>query len=192
MMARLGVEELHLYDFDLVSEHNLANQMFFVGQVGITKMGAVTNNCHAINPDIKLTHHPKGYQPGMRLSGYVFLAVDNIDLRRAIVEEHQYNTQIKAIFDFRMGLSDAQHYAADWSKTESVKAFLNSMQLSHAEAKEAMPVSACGTALNVIPTVRLVTAVGVSNWMNFVKENKLKRVILVDAFKYTIDAFAEK
>jgi hypothetical protein len=52
-----------------------------------------------------------------------------------------------------------------------------------------MPVSACGTALNVIPTVRLITAVGISNWMNFVKENKIKKVILIDAFRYTIDAF---
>jgi molybdopterin/thiamine biosynthesis adenylyltransferase len=193
-MTRLGIESMHLYDFDTVSPHNIANQMFFDYQAedGTYKTKAIQSTCQAINPDIKITLHEKGYNTGMRLSGYVFLAVDNIDLRRAIVEEHQYNPQIKAMFDFRMGLADAQHYAANWSKPDSIIAFHQSMEFSHEEAKESMPISACGTALNVIPTVRTIVSLGIANWMNFVREKKLKKIILIDAFKFTVDAFDQK
>jgi hypothetical protein len=55
-----------------------------------------------------------------------------------------------------------------------------------------MPVSACGTALNVIPTVRTIVSLGIANWMNFVREKKIKKIILIDAFKFTIDAFDQK
>jgi hypothetical protein len=191
-LTRLGVEEIHIYDFDTVSPHNIANQMFFDTDIEMHKTSAILETCTHINPDIKITEHVKGYQSGMRLSGYVFLAVDNIDLRRAIVEEHAYNTTIKAMFDFRMGLADAQHYAADWSKGDSIEAFHKSMEFSHEEAKESMPVSACGTALNVIPTVRVIVSYGIANWMNFVKEKKLKKIILIDAFRFTVDAFDQK
>jgi molybdopterin/thiamine biosynthesis adenylyltransferase len=191
-LTRLGVESLNLYDFDTVSPHNLANQMFFENQIEASKIDAVASVCTSINPDIKIYVHRDGYKSGMRLSGYVFLAVDNIDLRRAIVEEHQYNPGIKAMFDFRMGLADAQHYAADWSNPDMIKAFHQSMEFSHAEAKESMPISACGTALNVIPTVRTIVSLGIANWMNFVREKKIKKIILIDAFKFTIDAFEQK
>lgn len=191
MLTRIGIEEMHIYDFDHVSQHNLANQMFLQSEADshMAKTTAIEHLCTAINHDIKIKIHDKGYMPSMKLSGYVFLAVDNIDLRRAIVEEHQFNTTIKGMYDFRMGLTDAQHYAADWQKPESIKAFLNSMQFTHEEAKEAMPVSACGSTLNVIPTVKTIVSYGIANWMNHVRKDELKKIILVDIFNFTIDVF---
>ena len=191
MLTRIGVDEMHIYDFDHVSQHNIANQMFLQSEADshMAKTMAIEYICKAINPDIQLTIHDKGYMPGMKLSGYVFLAVDNIDLRRTIVEEHMSNPLILGMYDFRMGLTDAQHYAADWQKPESTKAFLNSMQFTHEEAKAEMPVSACGSTLNVIPTVQAIVSFGIANWMNHVRKGELKKIILVDIFNFTIDAF---
>ena len=93
------------------------------------------------------------------------------------------------MFDFRLGLQDAQHYACSWEEHDNIKNFLSTMNFTHAEAKEAMPVSACGTALSVIPTVRAIVALGMSNWINFVKTSKLKTIILINAFTYQITAF---
>ena len=88
----------------------------------------------------------------------VFLCVDNIDLRRKIVEMHMDNPYVKAMFDFRTRLEDAQHYAADWSDYKMKKDFLNSMNFSHDEAKEETPVSACNVTLSVCPTVLVICA----------------------------------
>lgn len=189
MLTRMGIENMHIYDFDTVSEHNIANQSYLGVQVGSTKIEATEENCLAINPAVQLFKHPEGYSEGMPLSGYVFLCVDNIDLRRAIVEEHRCNPMVKAMFDFRMGLKDAQHYAADWSNDKQVENFLASMQFTHEEAKEATPVSACGTALNVIPTVWTVVSAGIANWMCFVKEGVIKKVKLVNPFDNMWEAY---
>ena len=188
MLVRMGVPKLHLYDFDTVSEHNIANQMFTTYDIGLLKTYALDEMLRAINPAIKIVNSHKGYINQV-LSGYVFLCVDNIDLRREIVEAQQYNPNIKAMFDFRMRLTDAQHYAADFSDLKSIKEFLSSMQFTHEEAKQATPTNACGTSMNIIPTVRVICSLGLSNFINFVKEGNLKKMILIDAFHFIFDVF---
>lgn len=189
-LVRFGLTKLTLYDFDQVEPHNIANQMFRQTDIGMLKIEALADMLCDINPevrrDIKLVK--KGYT-GQKLSGYVFLCVDNIDLRREIANKCKDNPYVKAMFDFRMRLTDAQHYAADWSNKKMVEDFLKSMAFSHEEAQEETPVSACNITLSVAPTVRSIVAYGVSNFVNFVKSGVIRKLILVDAFTYTVDAF---
>ena len=67
--------------------------------------------------------------------------------------------------------------------------FLKSMQFSHDEAKSETPVSACGITLGVATTVRLICGLGVNNFVNFVKGNGLKKLIIIDGFNFVLDAF---
>lgn len=189
-LVRLGLTKITLYDFDYVEPHNIANQMFRQIDIGKTKVEALAEMLIDINPEVKkdIKLIEKGWV-GQKLAGYVFLCVDNIDLRREIVEKYQNNSCVKAMFDFRMRLTDAQHYAADWSDRKMIEAFLQSMQFSHEEAVEQTPVSACNMTLSVAPTVRNVVAQGVANFMNFIKSGKLKKFILVDTFIHSVDAF---
>lgn len=189
-LARFGLTKISLYDFDVVESHNIANQMFTQEDIGKKKVDAVAEYLQKINPEITkdLKVIDKGWV-GQKLSGYVFLCVDNIELRRKIVEFCKDNTFVKAMFDFRMRLTDAQHYAANWDDKKMVEAFLNSMMFSHDEAKVETPMSACNIALSVCPTVRMIVAAGVSNFINFVKNKSIKKMILIDAFNYMVDAF---
>lgn len=191
MLVRMGIEDIHIYDFDEVNSHNIPNQMFFENDIGTSKCESLLKTCTQINQDCKetITVHEKGYTEGMPLNGYVFLCVDSIGLRKTIATAHMYNPHIIAMFDFRMGLESAQHYATKWNNPTSKTAFLATMNFTDEEAKEAMPVSACGSALCVLPTIRAITSLGIANWMNFIKEGKLRKTILVDAFNFTLDAF---
>ena len=190
LLTRFGLTRLCLYDFDLVEPHNLANQMFRQEHIGMAKVDALFEMLAEINPEIisSLKTFPEGYS-NQRLSGYVFLCVDNIDLRREIASANRDNPNIKAMFDFRTRLTDAQHYAADWSDIKMVRDFLRSMDFTHEEAKAETPVSACNVTLSVVPTVRIICALGVSNFINFVKGDGIRKLILTDAFGYTLDAF---
>lgn len=190
MLVRMGLTNIHLYDFDTVDEHNIPNQMFWDVDIGHTKCKALKDICNAINPNSKIILHEKGYVlEKTKLSGYVFLCVDSINLRKAIVKEHEFNPMIKTLFDFRMGLEDAQHYAADWKDHKQIEDLLASMNFTDEEAKEAMPTTACGSALCVLPTIRVITSYGIANWINFIKTGKLKKVILANAFTYENMAF---
>ena len=189
-LARCGVTKFTLWDFDMVEPHNLANQMFRQKDVGKAKVDALKDILMEINPEIEdeIELKPNGWK-GKVLSGYIFLCVDNIDLRREFVEAHMDSPFVKAMFDFRTRLEDAQHYAADWSDDKMKKDFLASMQFTHDEAKEETPVSACNVTLSVCPTVRIICAYGVSNFTNFWNGRPIKKLILADAFQFDPMAF---
>ena len=156
--------------------------------VGRLKVEALQDILREINPDIRVTLKPEGWQ-GEVLSGYVFLAVDNIELRRRIAQQHLRIPFVRAVFDFRTGLTDAQHFAADWSEPKDKQNFLKTMEFSHEDAMAQTPVSACGVTLGVATTCRLVSAYGVNNFINFINTGKLRRMAVMDGFAMDLEAY---
>ena len=191
LLVRLGITKISLYDFDVVSAHNLANQMFINADIKRRKVDAVKDMLCAINPEAAhdISTYPEGWTPDTRLSGYIFLCVDNIDLRREIATKNKSKQSIKAMFDFRTRLEDAQHYAADWKDSRMVDNFIRSMDFSHEEAKASTPVTACNVEMGVAPTVRIICSYCVANFMNFIRKKELKKLVTIDAFGFDIDAY---
>lgn len=189
-LARCGVTDFVLWDFDKVEPHNVSNQMFTQSHVGKLKVEALKEILIDINPAIvdKIKINPDGWQ-GKTLSGYIFLAVDNIDLRREFVEKHMDSPYVKAVFDVRTMLTGAQHYAAAWDNFKVKQNLLKSMQFSHDEASEEVAVSACGVTLGVVTTVRIICAFCVNNFIRYVKGDGIWKTVLVDGFAGTIDCF---
>lgn len=188
LLVRLGCNNIHLWDFDTVSSHNITNQLYLQKHIGQNKVDCLADILTNINNNLKITTHNYAYEK-QNITGYIFLCVDNIDLRREIATYLKDNKYVLAMFDARMRLTDAQSYAADWSKPSSITAFINTMQFSSEEAKEATPISACGTTLSVAPTVMTIASLTVSNFINFTLGKELKAIILLDAFNYNLNAF---
>lgn len=185
-LVRIGCTNIHLYDFDTVEAHNITNQMFVQEDIGELKVNAVARLMQAINPDCTITVHPEGLQPPYNLYGHVFLCVDNIDLRREICEANKFNRAVITMSDFRMRLTDAQFYFADWHNRTDVKNFIASMQFSHEEATESTPTSACGTELSVIYTIKTIVSCGIHNFISYIQELETHPVILIDMKKLEI------
>lgn len=187
MLARLGITNFVLYDFDIVEPHNLANQMFVHSDIKVPKVEAVKRIITDINPEANATIEifGEGYS-NQNLNGYVFLCVDNIDLRREICINNRMNRAIKAVYDFRTRLEDAQTYAADWKDLRQVANLIKTMEFSHDEAHAATPVSACGTELGVAPTVRMVVTLGVCNFMNHVRGVPMKNIVVCNPFEMDV------
>ena len=110
-----------------------------------------------IDPEIEKTVQlkAKGWQ-GEMMSGYIFMAVDSIEIRKQIVKTHMASPFVKAIMDFRTGLEFAQHFAADWGVMKQRENLANSMNFTDEEAEAGTPVSACGFVLGVNPTVEVI------------------------------------
>lgn len=187
-LARCGVTDLALWDPDYVELPNVVNQMYRYKDVGKLKVEALQDILREINPDIRLTLKPAGWQ-GELLSGYIFLAVDSIELRRKIVEHHTRTPFVRAIFDFRTGLTNAQHFAADWSEPRDRRNLLKTMEFTHEEVMAETPVSACGITLGVATTCRLVSAYGVNNFINFINGKKLHKMADMDGFSMELQAY---
>lgn len=187
LLVRLGCTNIHLWDFDIVSPHNITNQLYYAAHIGRPKVDCLIDMLKQINATVELIPHSKYLK--QNISGYVFLCVDSIELRREIATNLQDSKYIKAMFDTRMRLTDAQSYGADWNNLSSIDTFLNTMQFSSEEAKAATPISACGTTLSVLPTVMSISSATVSNFINFTLGKEIKSIILLDAFDYNLNAF---
>lgn len=186
-LARLGVTRFALYDFDKVEAHNIANQMFVNSDIGSLKVEATKRIILDINPDAKnsIEIFPDGYT-FQKISGYVFLCVDNIDLRREICEKNKMNQSIKVLFDCRTALENAQLYAAEWNDLRQVKNLIQTMDFTHDEASAAAPTTACGRTLGVAPTVRMVCCLAVTNFMNYILGKGIKPIVVCDPFQMEV------
>lgn len=189
-LARYGITSFSLYDFDKVEPHNIVNQMFTQRDIGCEKVDATARMITDINPEAakSIRLFREGYT-GQRLSGYVFLCVDNIDICREIAEKNKNNTNIKAMFNFRTRLTDAQHYAADWADSKMVDGFIGTMQFSHEEALAETPMSACHVTLSVAATVRLICGLGVANFINFVRGKGINKTVLLNTEPLDLDVY---
>lgn len=187
-LARCGIKNIHLYDFDKVSPHNISNQIFFQNQVGEMKTDALEEILKSINPEINIVKHNEGWN-GQVLNGYVFLAPDSIEVRKEFVNKHNVAPFLKAVFDFRTLLTGAQHYAANWKSVKDRKNLLGSMDFTHDEAASETPVSACGTTLGVVSTPRIVSALGVNNFIKLVKGEEYSKFLQFDGFNCFIEGF---
>lgn len=182
-LTRCGLTDIHLWDMDTVAPHNLANQQFLHKHIGMRKPVALEAIMTAINPQINTTIHHE-YKEDY-LTGYVFIAVDSVDTRKRIIRKNKYNQDVKAVFDFRMRLKDAQHYGTNWLYKADKDNLEKSLDFTQEEADAATEVNACGMSMSIIPTIETVVAAGVSNFINFLNNSDaLRKFIMVNPFDY--------
>ena len=188
VLVRLGFDDLHIYDFDIVEDVNVTNQLYTYPDLGMKKIDAMKRHLMDINPALKLTLHERYVD--QILSGAVFLSVDSIDTRRKIVTDNMSNMGIDLFLDIRMRLTDAQAYAAVWNTRNSKQILLNTMAFTDAE--DLTPVSVCGTSLSVAPTILTIVSMQVFNFIKFIKEGKVNQVMFVDLMEMSLNAFSYK
>lgn len=190
LLVRNGLKNITLYDFDRVEPHNIANQMYREADIGKLKVEALRDILVGINSELTetLRLESKGYVK-QRLSGYVFLCLDNIDTRRTIAEANVHNKYIKAMFDVRIRLEDGQHYAANWKLESMVENLIASMQFTHEEALESTPVTACGLEQSFAGTVRGICMAACNNFIQFVRTGDMFKTILFDATGMDLQAY---
>lgn len=177
-LARIGFNNVHLYDFDKVESHNISNQNFVNMEIGLNKATACAIKYSSINEEAKVTAHTEGLlSPYTIQKGIVIMCVDDIEVRKAIVKENRYNGAIKGIMDFRMELTNAQYYFANISEQKEIENLVKTMDFTHEEAAEATPKSACGYELSVVYTIQCIVSLGISNLVTFLQGEQYKNMI---------------
>lgn len=182
LLARYGVEDIVLWDFDIVEPHNIANQLYYQDQVDMPKTSALKDILEDINHDIRLKLNEE--YKGQPLEGFVFMCVDSVDVRNMIVEANWYNPEVIAVIDFRTTLLEGQTYFTDWSDIKQKKSLKESLNFTHEEAKANTPVSACGFELSVSPVVKMCSIMGIVNFTNFINNQPTKHIVICDPYSY--------
>jgi len=188
-LAKLGLTDITVWDFDVVEEHNIPNQLYFAegnGSELLTDVGWLKTDAlqrlvrNATGIEINIHNNRFTNQ---RLAGVVYLMVDSMAERWRIWNECiKLKSAVKLLIEPRMGINTGYIYNVNPMSTTHIKKYEESYY-----SDEEAEVSACGGSMSVISSALGVTSWCIRqliNWHNFDGINEeLDNEILID-FKY--------
>jgi hypothetical protein len=108
-LAKMGFENLTVYDFDKIEIENMNCQFYRKTDVGEFKVHALKDLVRSFT-DVEITAKNEAYVSGV-FPGIVVMAVDSMKVRRLIWENHkEISFHTKLIIDGRMGGESALIY----------------------------------------------------------------------------------
>lgn len=126
-IARLGIKNMVIYDFDHVEAHNLASQAYDTDDLDVTKVRAIVKKVRKINGDINIIGHEAKFDPKNEIMpvDVVVIAVDSMKERKKIAKMYTAESMPKLLIDARVGGNQLEVYnilsLAQWESTFSDK-----------------------------------------------------------------------
>ena len=161
-IARLGVTNMHVWDFDTIAEHNIANQAFSVGDVGRPKVEALAEHIRMLT-GLEITQHNEAVTGRTSLGRVVFLLTDTMSSRKEIFEGAiRYKPAIDLMIETRMGKDEGRVYTV----RPTIPADIRRWESTLCEDEEASE-SLCGARTTIGATAALVTAHAVWAFLRF-------------------------
>lgn len=164
-LAKLGVKNIVVYDFDHVEEHNLANQVYGPNHLGMAKVEALAQVVLDAT-GLEITARNERVTADTRIAApYVFLLVDTIEARKEIAENCLLdNISTRMCFETRMGVEIG--YVVTFNPNSPVE-YERWMRELPTEAQA--ETSACGTSITVGATAAIINGLAVWQFIKAVR-----------------------
>lgn len=155
-LAKLGLENIHVWDFDIVEAHNIANQVYGLADIGRLKVDALADLVLA-QTGLTIHKHNERVDGKQKLGDVVFLLTDTMASRKEIWQKGiRYKMRTKLMIETRMGASEGRCYTVVPTRPAHVKGWEGTLY-DDAVAE----VSACGTSITVGPTAEFLSGLAV-------------------------------
>lgn len=128
-LAKMGLTNFFLVDFDIVEEHNIPNQFFGVSDIGKNKVDSTIKYMREFNPECNIHTHIGKFTSklGFDKSKIVISCVDNMETRRLIFNTAQKDKNVQLLIDGRMNGLQAQIYAIDMTNGQEIGLYQNTL-----------------------------------------------------------------
>ena len=120
-LAKMGFHHLTVIDPDKLEPENMNCQFYPIGLIGQPKVMALKEMIGAF-ADIEISTREEKYERG-RFQGIVISAVDNMETRKRIWEEHKESEGTKLVVDPRMGAEQGLLYAMNPNALRDMKSY---------------------------------------------------------------------
>lgn len=174
ILAKLGIENITVWDFDKVEEHNISNQGYSIHDIGELKVEALKQLVHSdTGIEIKTKEEKVVDQ---RLSGVVFLMVDTMKSRKEIWENCiKMKSRVKLLVEPRMGVDVGRIYNVNPTDLTEIEKYENTYY-----SDDVGEVSACGNSLSIITSAMTIASWCGRQLIEFHNGNELDNEILFD------------
>lgn len=165
LLAKMGVETLHVHDFDKVEDYNIPNQVFGPSDVGKTKVGALLEFIEK-NAAQKIMPHNEKVKTSPD-TNYLFVLTDTMASRKEIWTSAKKCKHLKLMIETRMAVDGGILFCVDPKNGEIVKRYEETLH-SDAEAEE----SPC-TRRAIASTVAMLASMATSAFLNHVNKQEV-------------------
>lgn len=185
-LAKLGIKTIHVWDFDKIEEHNIANQAFGNNHIGMMKVEAMAQIVKE-QTGTEIVAHPDKVDGSQTLGEYVFLLTDTMASRKEIYTNGiKFRPFIKALIETRMGADNGRIYTISPSSVEQCQEWENTLY-DDDEAER----SACGASITVGPTAETISGLAVWQFIRYYNwslngEDEPENEVIFSVRPYTI------
>lgn len=160
--AKLGIVNIHVWDFDTVEEHNIANQVFGTADLGRSKVEAL-RDIIASNTGTVIQAHNERVDGTQELGEIVFLLTDTMSSRKEIWDKGiKLRLSTQFMIETRMDVDNFRVYALNPNRPGHISGWENTLY-----ADEETPVSACGASTTVGATAAITAGFAVWQLINW-------------------------
>jgi molybdopterin/thiamine biosynthesis adenylyltransferase len=155
-LAKLGITNLHVWDFDQIEEHNIANQVYGLGDVGALKVEALQSIVEADTRTV-IEIYPERVDGSQGFGEIVFLLPDTMAARKEIWEKAiKFKLRTHLMIETRMGADTGRIYTINPSKPSHITEWEKTLY-----GDDEAEVSACGAPVTVGPTAEIISGLAV-------------------------------
>lgn len=163
-IAKLGVRNLIVHDFDVIEPHNLANQAYIRSDVGKPKVEALAEHIKAAT-GMDITKSLEKVTGATPLSGVVFLLTDTMSSRKDIWEGAiRMKLGIELMIETRMGVDAGRIYTVIPTERKHIKKWESTL-ISDDDAR--VEVSTCGSSVTVGATAGTIAGLAVWQFIRY-------------------------
>lgn len=185
LLAKMGLTNITVWDFDEIESHNIPNQMFGYKDVGKPKVEAIAEITKEFtNVDLNIKN--EAVDGTQRLAGVVFMLTDTMESRASIFRRAiKLNPAIEVLIETRMDFNGGRVYTIDPMDMDEVRAYEETLYTD--EEADVVGPSACGASSTIVATALDIVSHAIWNFINHTNQEENYNEILLDIqYKNTI------
>tara|TARA_B000000460_G_scaffold249512_1_gene231035 strand:- start:953 stop:1612 length:660 start_codon:yes stop_codon:yes gene_type:complete len=127
ILCKMGIQKLRIYDFDTVEEHNLANQGYYLHEIGYKKCEALRERL-SLGTGAEIIAECRKFEKDEEIKeDYVISAVDNMSSRSDIWKSFFRSDNPRYFLDGRMGAREGSAYFVDKTQPSTIGRYNKSL-----------------------------------------------------------------
>lgn len=176
-LLKMGFKNIHVYDFDVVEEHNLPNQMFNESDIGVPKVEAIQkmyeNMFNDATPRLFIHNYKITQQNMLELNnGFTMCCVDSMEVRKEIFT-HSFKFGLSNLFiEGRLSIYGAYIYTLNEKNTTVFSMYEKTLY-----ADEEAEVSACGVSQTALPAAVNCASIMIMQLIEHINNKKINNEI---------------
>lgn len=172
-LAKMGCNDITVYDDDTIEDHNLPNQIYMTDDVGKLKVESLQNIVHSFT-GTELKVHRSRVGSENKLNGVVISGVDSMEARKEVWKSIKFKPAVQLYIDARMGAEVCRIYSINPTNPVDVKYYESSLY----DDDKAQELPCTGRA--IIYNVFMIAALICNQVKKFARGEKFSKEVIFD------------